>query len=268
MKLNPLVLQILNVITVIAVILVNALANILPINGITTGAVSDSYPNFFTPAGYVFAIWFIIYIQAIIFMIYQVRSSQRTAPYLAQINIFYFLAGLANIAWIFVFHYSANPINPPFLYGATILLLLVFLLLLLTYVRLGIGKTAVSRSQRLAVHLHVSVYLAWLSVASIAGIASALNILIPGIPDPTQWIGTAVMLVIALVLTLLMTYLRREFGFGLVVVWASIGIAVKHFLIPIISYTAISVVVIGILALILIPFIKKTGFVDYYCGPK
>ena len=267
MKINPVLLQLLNLITAIVVIIVNSLANILPLNGVTTGTVSDLYPNFFTPAGYVFSIWFIIYLQAIIFAIYQVRTSQREQAYISQIGIFYFLGGLANIGWIFMFHYSANPLNPPFLYGATVLLLVLFLLLLFTYIRLGIGKSDVPRGQRLAVHLHISVYLAWLSVASIAGIASAINTLIPGIPDPTQWIGTAVMLVIALVLTLLMTYQRREFGFGLVVVWAAIGIAIKWLLIPIIAYKAIAVAIIGIIALLLIPFLKKTKFLDYYLGP-
>jgi hypothetical protein len=268
MKINPVILQILNVIAVITVIVVNSLANILPLNGVTTGLVSDSFPNFFTPAGYVFSIWFIIYLQAIIFVIYQVRKSQREQAYIGQIGIFYFLGGLANIGWIFLFHYSANPINPPFLYGATVLLLVLFLLLLLIYIRIGIGQTEVPRSQRLAIHLHISVYIAWLSVASIAGIASALNTLLPGLPDPTQWIGTAVMLVIALVLTLLMTYQRREFGFGLVVVWAAIGIAVKHFLIPVIMYTAIAVAIVGVLAILLIPFLKKMNFVEFYLGAK
>ena len=267
MKINPVILQILNLITVIAVIIVNMFANILPLNGVNTGTVSDLYANYFTPAGYVFSIWFIIYLQATIFAIYQVRKSQREQPYIGQISIFYLLAGLANIGWIFLFHYSANPINPPFFYGATVLLLTIVLLLLFTYIRLGVGKTDVPRAQRLGIHLHFSVYLAWLSVASIAGIASAINTLIPGIPDPTQWIGTAVMLVIALVLTLLMTYQRREFGFGLVVVWAAVGIAIKWLLIPIIAYTAIAVAIIGIIVLLLIPFLKKTKFLDYYLGP-
>jgi len=268
MKINPVILQLLNVITVVIVIIVNMIANILPLNGVNTGQVSDLYSNFFTPAGYVFSIWFIIYLQAIIFVIYQVRKTQREQAYIGQISIFYFLGGLANIAWIFLFHYSANPINPPFLYGSTVLLLVLFLFLLFIYIRLGIGQTEVPRGQRLAVHLHISVSLAWLSVASIAGIASALNTLLPGIPDPTQWIGTAVMLVIALVLTLLMTYQRREFGFGLVVVWAAIGIAVKHFLIPTIMYTAIAVAIVGILAILLIPFLKKMNFVEFYLGAK
>jgi benzodiazapine receptor len=265
-KINPLIYQILNIITVISVILVNVLANVLPIFGVNTGQVSDAYPNFFTPAGYVFSIWFIIYLQAIIFMIYQARPSQRNESYLPKINLFYLFAGLANIAWIFVFHYSyaSSIANPPFFLASVGILLLVFLLLLIAYLRLEVGKESVARGEKLAIHLHFSVYLAWLSVASIAGIASALNLLIPGLPAETQHLATAAMLVVALLLTILMIYLRREFGFPLVVVWASIGIAAKWLAIPVIAYTAIAVAIIIVILLLLIPFIKKRKFIDFY----
>lgn len=265
-KINPVIYQILNIITVISVLIINILANALPIFGVNTGQVSDAYPNFFTPAGYVFSIWFIIYLQAIIFMIYQARASQRNESYLSKISFFYLFAGLANIAWIFVFHFSyAYAIaNPPFFLASVGILLLFFILLLLAYLRLGVGKESVSRGEKLAVHLHFSVYLAWLSVASIAGIASALNILIPGLPAETQHLATAAMLIVALLLTILMVYLRREFGFPLVVIWASVGIAAKWLAIPVIAYTAIAVAIIIVIILLIIPFIKKHKFIDYY----
>jgi benzodiazapine receptor len=267
-KINPVILQVLNVIAVISVIIINILANVLPINGVNTGQVSDLYFNYFTPAGYVFSIWFIIYIQSIIFIIYQVRSSQREETYLTKINIFYFLGALANIAWIFFFHYSANPQFPPYFYLSVVLLLILLLLMLLVFLRLGIGKDAVPRNEKLAIHLHISVYLAWLGVASIAAIASALNVLIPGLPDTTQWLATAIMAVVAMLLAVLMVYLRRDFGFALVVLWASVGIAVKWLFIPIIAYTAITTSVIIVIALIVVPLIKRDGIVEYYLGPK
>ncbi len=265
-KINPVIYQILNIITVISVIIVNILANVLPIFGVNTGQISDAYPNFFTPAGYVFSIWFIIYLQAIIFIIYQARASQRNESYLPKISFFYLFAGLANIAWIFVFHfsYAYTIANPPFFLASVGILLLVFILLLLAYLRLGVGKEAVSRGEKLAVHLHFSVYLAWISVASIAGIASALNILIPGLPSETQHLATAALLIVALLLTILMVYLRREFGFPLVVIWASVGIAAKWLAIPVIAYTAIAVAIILVIILLIIPFIKKHKFIDFY----
>lgn len=265
-KNNPIIFQILNAITVISVIIINILANALPLFGVNTGQVSDAYPNFFTPAGYVFSIWFIIYIQAIIFMIYQVRSSQRDKAYLTQINFFYFFAGLANMAWIFAFHfsYAFMVYNPPYFLGSVILLLVVFLMLLVSYLRLSIGIKPLQRSEKLAVHLHFSVYLGWISVATIAALASAINLIIPGIPAEIQHIATATMLVIALLLTLLMIYLRRDYGFALVILWAGVGIAVKQLLIPVIAYTAIAIAIILVIALIIIPYIKKSNPIQFY----
>ncbi len=269
-KINSVIFQILNIVTVISVIVVNILANALPIFGVNTGQVSDAYPNFFTPAGYVFAIWFIIYIQAIAFLIYQARPSQRGEAYLPKISFFYFFAGLANMAWIFVFHfsYAYSVYNPPFFLGSVVLLLLFLLMLLIIYLRLGIGQKAGPCKEKLAVDLHISVYLGWISVASIAGLASAINILIPTIPVGTQHLATAAMLLVALLLTFLMIYLRRDYGFALVVVWASIGIAVKHLLIPVIAYTAIAVAIIVILCLLIIPLIKKSNIIKFYRGTE
>lgn len=269
-KKDYLIFQVLNIITVISVIIVNILANVLPIFGVNTGEVSDAYPNFFTPAGYVFSIWFIIYLQAIIFLIYQGRPSQRSEIYLQKISFLYFLAGLANIAWIFVFHYSYafTVANPPFFLISVILLILVFLMLFLMYIRLGVGIVSASRNEKLAVHLHVSVYLGWISVATIAGLASAINILVPAIPLETQQIATAAMLFVAVLLTLLMIYIRRDYGFGLVVLWAAIGIGVKWLTIPVILYSSIAAAIILVIGLILIPYLKKSNLIQYYKGTE
>ena len=58
----------LNLIGLVMVLTVNALANILPINGYNTGQVSGFYPNYFVPAGFTFAIWGIIYLLLIGFV--------------------------------------------------------------------------------------------------------------------------------------------------------------------------------------------------------
>ncbi|MHA2405734.1 MAG: hypothetical protein ACXACH_03160, partial [Candidatus Hermodarchaeia archaeon] len=267
-KNNYLLFQVLNIITVISVILVNILANVLPIFGVNTGQVSDAYPNFFTPSGYVFSIWLIIYIQAIIFMIYQARGIQRSEGYLGKISIFYLLAGLANIVWIFVFHYSYAFMvaNPLFFLLSVAFLVVVFLMLLLPYLRLGVGTTAIPHREKLAVHLHFSVYLGWISVATIAALASAINILVPSIPAETQHYATAAMLFVALLLTLLMVYLRRDYGFALVVLWAALGIGIKWLTIPVILYSAIAVAIILIIGMILIPYLKKYNLIQYYKG--
>ncbi|MHA2426255.1 MAG: tryptophan-rich sensory protein, partial [Candidatus Thorarchaeota archaeon] len=75
-------LQWLNVIAVIGTVILNALVNIIPVNGVTTGEVSDFYFNLFTPPGWVFGIWAIIYTLAFVFMIFQARANQREASYI------------------------------------------------------------------------------------------------------------------------------------------------------------------------------------------
>ena len=73
---------------------VNGLANALPINGIQTGKISDKYFTLFTPAGYVFAIWGVIYLGMLAYMVYQALPSQRTNPRLRAIGWWYVLATL------------------------------------------------------------------------------------------------------------------------------------------------------------------------------
>jgi hypothetical protein len=195
-------------------------------------------------------------------MIYQARKNQRQESYLGEISFLYLFGGIANIVWLVIFHYS---------YGVSSLFLLsivpmitLLLILLITYLRLGIGVKEVSLGHKLAVHLPVSVYLGWISLAIIANTASLLNVLIPGIAMATQEIWTAIVIVVALIITLLMLYRRRDIAFGLVVIWASIGIAIKQAAIMIIFATAIGVALIVAIVIFLLPFIKKSNPIDFY----
>jgi hypothetical protein len=269
-KKDYLLFQVLNIIIVISFVTINILSSAFPIFGVNQGEISDAYPNFFTPAGYVFSIWFFIYLTAIIFMIYQGRRSQRTEGYLGKIGFFYFLGGLANIAWIIVFPFSyvGMVTNSPVFLVTVVLLLLLFFMLLIAYLRLGVGVYPVPSNEKFGVHLHFSIYLGWVSVAIIAATASAINILVPGIPDPTQHLATAAMLFVALVLTLIVVYRRRDYAFALVILWAAAGIGVKWVTIPIIFYSVIAVAVILIIGLLLIPYLKKSTLIEYYKGPQ
>ncbi|MBO3841761.1 MAG: hypothetical protein FGF48_05030 [Candidatus Brockarchaeota archaeon] len=236
-RINPAILQMINVVAIVATILFNSLVNILPLNRVTTGTVSDSYPNLFTPPGYVFAIWGVIYVLLTIFMVYQARVSQRKEEYLEEIGFLYLLGAAANILWLIVFHYSYG--NPSLFVFSPIPIIALLVTLLLTYVRLGVGVKKTTIVQRLAVHAPVSVYLGWISLATIANIASVINMLMPGIPLGIQALGTAVVILIALTITLLMLVRRRDFAYSLVVVWASIGIALKQVSFPVIYWTAL-----------------------------
>lgn len=260
--LNNIKFQAANVVAVILVLVMNFVVDFIPLNGVNTAQVSDSYPNLFTPPGYVFAIWGVIYALAIVFAAYQVRPSQRQASYLGKIGYLYLLSSVINVSWLAIFHYSYGVTS---LYlVSTVVLLLLLAVLLTIYIKLGIGKAEVPRREKLAVHLPFSIYLGWISVASIAGIASALNALLPGIPMDTQAMATAMMMVVALMLTLLMLLRSGDMVFALIVVWAVTGIATKQSSNQLIYMTALAFVVCAAAAILLTPIIKKKKWVPYY----
>ena len=100
--------QWLNVLAVLATLVVNGLANALPLNGQNTGAISDRFHVYFVPAGYVFAIWGIIYLGLIGFAIYQVLPAQRENPRLRRSGYSFALSCAANIIWLFLWHYNQS----------------------------------------------------------------------------------------------------------------------------------------------------------------
>ncbi len=162
--------QILIVLAVVATIAVNGLANALPINGLQTGEISDSFPVYFTPAGYVFAIWGVIYLGLLAYAVYQALPAQRQSPRLRSIRTLFLVGSLANIAWIFLWHYQLFPL--------TLVAMLVLLGTLIgIYLRLRIGRTSPPLVERLAVDLPFSIYLGWITVATIANVTSAAELL-------------------------------------------------------------------------------------------
>jgi hypothetical protein len=103
--------QISVVVTVLITLVVNGLANALPLNGQNTGQISDRFNVYFVPAGYVFSIWGLIYIGLIAFAIYQALPSQRANPRLRATGWWITLGGIANSAWIFLWHYNQFPLT-------------------------------------------------------------------------------------------------------------------------------------------------------------
>lgn len=216
------VIQFGNLIAFLGTVTVNALSVILPLNGRTPSEISDSYPNLFTPAGYVFSIWSVIYILLFLFSVYQALQSQKDRSFLKKISIYFLLSCMANITWIFLWHYEYIVLSvvPMFaLLGSLIMI----------YLRLDIGRSQqVSREEKIFVHLPFSVYLGWITVATIANIAAALVSIGWngfGISDIT-W--TMMMIVIATLLTVTIIITRRDIGYGLVIIWALGGIIFKQ----------------------------------------
>jgi translocator protein len=222
----------LNLIAVLVTLFVNGLANALPLNGQTTGAISDRFPILFTPAGYVFAIWGLIYIGLLAFGIYQSLPSQAANPRLERTGWWFALSCFFNSAWIFLWHFNLFPLTLAAMLG-------LLLSLLIIYLRLQIGVSPVGRGELWLVNLPFSIYLGWISVAFIANFAVVLNYTGWNAVDLTAVILTIVMLLVGVGLGVAMTLLRQEIAYPLVLVWAFIGIWLKQTLVsPAVGLTA------------------------------
>jgi translocator protein len=213
--------QVLVVLSVLATLAVNALAEALPFNGLSTAQISDRFHVFFVPAGYVFSIWGLIYISLIAYAVFQALPSQRENPALRRTGYPVVVSGLANMAWLFLWHYLQFPL--------TLLVMLALLaVLIVIYLELGIGRTKVSAAEAWAVRVPFSIYLGWITVATIANVTDVLYY--------WNWNGfgisarnwTLVLFAAVLVIAGLMSLTRRDVAYNLVIVWALAGIAVKQ----------------------------------------
>ncbi|MEI6308194.1 MAG: tryptophan-rich sensory protein [bacterium] len=239
-----LVRQWVNVIAVLAMIAINILANALPFNGQNTGAISDRFAVFFVPAGYVFSIWGLIYIGLLLFAIYQALPSQRDNPRLVKIGYWFAFSSLANIVWLFLWHYLQ--------FTWTIFAMLALLIsLLVIYARLGIGSAVVSPLERWMAQAPFSVYLGWISVATIANVTQLLDYLRWSAWGIAPEIWAVILLVVATLLSSAMSFRRGDVAYSLVIAWAFIGIALKQAATPLVSiaaWAATAVVIVDLAA--------------------
>jgi len=217
------ILTILNLIGFLLMILVNFLANYLPINNKTTGELSGQYPNFFTPAGFTFSIWGIIYLLLSGFIVYQLLTAfrqVRPSDFIMKIRYWFLISCLANAGWIVAWHYERVILS------LAIMLTLLFSLIII-YDILKIGRSSVSRSEKYLVHLPFSIYFAWINVATVANVTVSL------IDSGWDQIGfseqfwTFIILLVIIGLALYYLIKRRDIYFLLVILWAFFGILVK-----------------------------------------
>jgi benzodiazapine receptor len=242
--------QSVNLLAVIATIVINGLANALPLNGQTTGEISDRFQVYFVPAGYVFSIWGLIYVGLIAFAIYQALPSQRDNPRLRRIGYLFALSCVANIAWLFLWHYEIFPLT-------LVAMVALLLLLIAIYLRLDIGRAQVSTAEKWLVHVPFSIYLGWITVATIANVTSLLDYLNWsgwGI-SPETW--TVIMLVAAVGIASAVSLTRGDVAYMLVIVWAFAGIAVKHAGTPVVATAAWVTTALVALMLVVGVLLKK-----------
>jgi benzodiazapine receptor len=231
------------IIALLSTLAINYLSTALPINGMTPGEISDRFPVRFTPAGYVFAIWSIIYLGLMAYAVYQALPSQRLNPRLVAIAWPFVLSCLANSLWIFAWHYGYFPLS--------LLFMLVLLGALITiYLRLVPAFRSAPAIERWSTHIPFRIYLGWITVATIANTTIVLY--------DQGWRGApfseplwaAILLGIATVIGLFFALRLRDAAYTLVLVWAFVGIYVKQNDAALVAYTAAGLALVLALAAI------------------
>jgi hypothetical protein len=215
MQKNNISLKITNLIFLVLTIFVNFLANYLPINGLSSGEVSDLYQNPFTPAGFTFSIWGVIYTLLIIFIIYQfigkgeINQQFSTGPY-------FIIASIANGSWLFLWH------NQEILLSMLVILILP-LSLFQIFKRLEQYQNY-SLSEYIGLKLPFSIYTAWVTVASIANFMALLVYFRNDWPANFLNIAAIIGILIGLAIAVKILDKYRNIAFAAVVIWAYIGI--------------------------------------------
>lgn len=216
-------LQIANIVFLVATLIMNGLSNsgILPN---TVGDLGESRAIFFLPAGYVFAIWGVIYTGLIGFVIYQARPVACEKGIPERVGPWFIVSSLANITWLILFLYNL-------VWLSTLAMLVLLGSLIMIYLRVGIGQREADWQETWAVHIPFSVYLGWISVATVANFSTALY----ESQQVTSFLGISAdvwavaMMVVAGVLGFAMLLTRRDIAYALVIVWALIGINARPF---------------------------------------
>ncbi len=232
---------IISILLFVFMIVMNVLANTLPINGQNTGAISDQYPNLFQPTGSTFSIWGVIYLLLGAYSVFQLTRIGQVETEVVQktyftVNILFSISSIANISWLLFWHHNKIGLSM-----IAMILLLVSLILISNHVS----------SLTMLTKISFGVYFGWIVVASIANMTIWLVDL--GIPsfDKSSILITAFILIVGIIIGSIVIYFQSNLAFGIVLIWAYIGILIKHlsqsefnYEYPIIVYTTIFSIVV------------------------
>jgi len=235
--------KIINLILFVAMVVVNYLANAMPINGITTGQISGLYPNLFVPAGITFSIWGVIYLLLLVFIILQFTESNGNI--VKKIGWFFALTSALNALWIFAWHYQ---------------LLLISLIIMLTL----LGALILIN---LKLHAHPNgfikaafgIYLGWICIATIANVTALLVSINWGGWGFTQQFWAITMILIGAAISALAIIKINNPFLGLSVIWAFMGIIVERQddYLSIVITAIVGIVLVG--AITIYKFTQKEG---------
>lgn len=214
------------------VVIVNSLANALPLNGQTTGDISNKVNVLFTPAGYVFSIWGVIYFLLFIWLL----RGYKPSPIDRKVHIPFVFSCLFNAGWIFLWHYEFFTVS---------IFVIVALLVSLIVIYTRVERKRFDFWDRFP----FSVYLGWVSVAIIANISFTLTYYEWNRFGLSSVVWTLILIGAAAVLAIIFRFAHRDRIYPLVFVWALSGIAVQNWTgEPVIAYAAAAAALLVLLS--------------------
>ncbi|MEO0536927.1 MAG: tryptophan-rich sensory protein [Cyanobacteria bacterium P01_A01_bin.123] len=240
-------LPLFTLVAILATLMVNTLSNFFPPGGQNVGEISNTVLSgvLITPANYAFAIWGLIYIGLIAYGVYQLRLHPRKDPTIQRASQLLIVACLAQVVWIPLFTLQ-------WFWASVGVMLLILLPLMGAYLALHTPNQNIrpSRQRQWYAQIPFSVYLGWISVATVVNVAAALY--------TSNWNGfglsqigwTVVMIVIAAAIAAIVAIQRGDVAFVLVFVWALSAIAVRHTTLPAIWMPA-AILVVGLIGLLI-----------------
>lgn len=213
-------IKIIALFTYVAMVVTNYMATSLPLNNRSTGEISDAYPNLFAPDGPAFSIWGLIYLLLGIYVIYQfINKDQRVDNIIRKINIIFIINALANISWIFAWHYDFIGLS---------VILMAILLTTLIYIADILRKEQFNSIEKFIIRAPFSIYFGWITVATIANITVFLVSIGWNGFGIADYVWMSIVLLVGAVIGILRMWKDKNAIYGLVLVWAYSWILFKH----------------------------------------
>ncbi|MBC8099918.1 MAG: tryptophan-rich sensory protein [Armatimonadetes bacterium] len=240
---RDIVRQFVNIVALIFTLVINVLAQ-LEVGGIgvaNSAVLANRYPDlYYFPANQAFSIWGIIYSFLIAFTIYQALPSQRANPLLRRLGYWFPVTALFNTAWLASFQYEQFALS-------MVMMLALLGSLIVVYLRLGIGRTTVSLLEKLVIHVPFSLYLGWITAATVTNASYVLRDANWGGFGIASEVWGVVLLAVTGILGIAMLLRHRDVAYGLVIVWATYWIASRHSDVQIIAVAALGIAIVMLL---------------------